>query len=247
MYCSKCGATNKDDATFCASCGNALKASATSPGPSGTSPPGFSFGAIPSGPATFQMSTAFANAINLVKNPVAFMNQNKSTVVPLNTIIIGYVAILAAIPFVATLIGDLWYFAYLGAYGGAVAQAIVTYILYVIGVYVIGFIIWKLGPSFGTTVDQAKATLLAAFVYTPVFLVSILDIIPFIGWISILGLLYGLYILYLGLPILLGTAKDKVLNYVIAIVVASIVVYAVIGAIGAAASAAFFLRGFFYP
>jgi len=193
------------------------------------------------------MSTAFANAINLVKNPVAFMNQNKSTVVPLNTIIIGYVAILAAIPFVATLIGDLWYFAYLGAYGGAVAQAIVTYILYVIGVYVIGFIIWKLGPSFGTTVDQAKATLLAAFVYTPVFLVSILDIIPFIGWISILGLLYGLYILYLGLPILLGTAKDKVLNYVIAIVVASIVVYAVIGAIGAAASAAFFLRGFFYP
>jgi len=241
LDCSKCGASNPDDATFCRVCGNNLKSS----GPATTTPP--PSGAPPMGSATFQMSTAFGNAISLVKNPVAFMKANKDNVVPLRTIIVGYVAILAVIPFIATLIGDLWYYAYLGVYGYAVALAIVTYILNVGGVIVIGIVIWKLAPSFGTTVDQSRATLLAAFVYTPVFLISILTIIPFIGWITVLGLLYGLYILYLGLPVLLNTPTDKVITYLIAIVVASFVVYVVIGAIIGAVTVALFLRGFFYP
>src|SRR4029077_13431343 len=133
------------------------------------------------------------------------------------------------------------------AYGYAIGTAIAMYILDIAGVFVIGFLIWKLAPSFGTTTDQAKATLLAAFVYTPVFLISILTIIPFIGWITFLGLLYGLYVLYLGLPIVLGTPPGREMTYIIAIVVVAIVVYAVIGAILAAITAAFFLRSFFIP
>jgi hypothetical protein len=244
MYCGKCGAANADDAAFCKSCGNSLKASnSPPPGPSATSAPEFAFGAIPGGKATFQLSTAFSNAINLVKNPAAFMRQNKENAVPLNSIIIGYVAVLAAIPFVATLLGDLWY--YTGAY--ALGLALATYVLDVIGVFVIGFLIWKLAPSFATKTDQGRATLLAAFVYTPVFLVSILTIIPFIGWITILGLLYGLYILYLGLPIMLGTPADKALSYVVVVVVVALVVYAVIAAIIGSITAALFLRTFLFP
>ena len=248
MFCPKCGTLNKDDAIFCTSCGTSLKASSSSsPGPSYTPAPEFSLGAIPSGPATFTMATAFTNAINLFKSPAAFMRQNKDNAVPVNSLMINYVAVLAAIPFVATLVGDLWYFAYRGLYGYAFAVAIATYVLDVAAVYVIGMIIWKLGPNFGTTTDQAKATLLAAFVYTPVFLISILTIIPFIGWITFLGLLYGLYVLYLGLPIVLGTPPGREMTYIIAIVVVAIIVYAVIGAILGAITAAFFLRSFFVP
>lgn len=159
---------------------------------------------------------------------------------------INYVAVLAAIPFIATLIGDLWYYAFFGFGGFALAAAILTYILDIAGVFVIGFIIWKLAPNFGSRTTQSRATLMAAFVYTPVFLISILNIIPFIGVITFLGLLYGLYILYIGLPILVNTPADKVLTYVIAIVVVSIIVYAVIGAIIGAVAAAFFLRSFMY-
>ena len=198
------------------------------------------------GRATFRMSTAFGNAIALVKNPVAFMKANKDNVVPLNTIIIGYVAVLAVIPFIATLIGDLWVYAYLGVSGYAVVHAIITYILDVGAVIVIGIVIWKLGPTFGTTVDQPRATLLAAFVYTPVFLISILTIIPFIGLITILGVLYGLYILYLGLPVMLNTPTDKVITYVVAVVVATFVVYFIIGLIVGLVSAAFFIRALLY-
>jgi hypothetical protein len=246
MFCPKCGTANKDDAAFCISCGNKLNVSSpSSPGPSFTPAPEFSLGPIPSGPATFTMATAFTNAINLLKNPAAFMRQNKDNGVPVNSLMINYVAVLAAIPFIATLVGDLWYFAYRGAYGYAIVIAIATYVLYVAGVYVIGMIIWKLGPNFGTATNQAKATLLAAFVYTPVFLISILNIIPFIGFVTFLGLIYGLYVLYLGLPIVLGTPPGKEMTYIIAIVVVAIIVFAVIGAILGAITTAFFLRSFF--
>jgi hypothetical protein len=140
----------------------------------------------------------------------------------------------------------LWYYAYHGVYGYAIVHAIITYILDVGAVIVIGIVIWKLGPTFGTTVDQSRATLLAAFVYTPVFLISILNIIPFIGLITILGVLYGLYILYLGLPIILNTPTDKVITYVVAIVVATFVVYAIIVAILAAVTTAFILSRFLF-
>lgn len=163
--------------------------------------------------------------------------------VSIKTLMINYVAVLAAIPFIATLIGYSWFYGFLG-FGGigyAFASAILTYIGDIIAVFVVGFVIWKLGPNFGTTTNQVRATRLAAYAFTPAFLIAILDIIPFISFITILGLLYGLYILYLGLPILLGTPRDRALTYVIVTVVVTIVVYVVIGAIIGAITAALFL------
>ncbi len=165
--------------------------------------------------------------------------------VPIKTLMINYVAVLAAIPFIATLIGDLWYynlFGFLGyGYGYAIGTAILTYILNIVAVFVVGFIIWKLAPNFGTTTSQVRATRIAAYAFTPAFLIAILDIFPPISFITILGLLYGLYILYLGFPILLGTPRDRTLTYLIVTVVATLVVYIVIGAIIGAIAAALFL------
>jgi hypothetical protein len=254
MFCANCGASNPEGATFCNSCGRPMTVTSSSyssspPPPSQYTPPptggggsagGFSFGTIPPGRANFQMATAFTNAINLVKSPANFMRQNNDSAVPVNTAIINYVAILALIPLIATLVGDLWFY---GSAGYAITGAITSYIFEIIGVIVVGIVIWKLAPSFGTVTDQSRATLLAAFVYTPFFLISIVEFIPFIGGLTILGLLYGLYILWLGLPIMLGTRPDKVLVYFIVILVVSIIVYAVIGTIvGAIAVAFFFLR-----
>jgi Yip1 domain len=169
------------------------------------------------------------------------MNTNRDNDPDIRTLLINYVAVLAAIPLVATLIGDAWYYSFLGVSvaGFAVAAAIVSYVFDIIGVFVVGFIMWKLGPSFGTSTTQVRATRLAAYIFTPFFLASIFDLIPFLDIIALLGLLYGLYILYLGLPILLGTPKDKVLVYAILTVVVTIIVYAVIGAIIAAIGVAF--------
>ena len=55
-----------------------------------------------------------------------------------------------------------------------------------------------------------------------------------LGIIGLLFALYGFYILYLGVPILMETPQDKVLTYTIVTIIAMLVIYAVIGAITAA-------------
>ena len=241
LICGKCGAANKDDAVFCTACGSSLKVSSPPSNAMTATPP--STGSPTSGGAGFDIAGTFKRAIALVTNPISFMKENKDVVPPVNSVMINYVAVLAAIPFIATLIGDLWYYSIAGVAGYAVAAAIVTYILDVAAVFIIGMVIWKLAPTFGTTTDQARATVLSAYMFTPVFLISILNIIPFIGWITFLGLLYGLYILYLGIPILFNTPADKALSYTIGVVIASFIVLGIIYAIVGAISVALFLRG----
>jgi hypothetical protein len=194
---------------------------------------------------------AINSAIALVKNPVGYMTSDKDRPATVMSIMMNYVVVLAAIPFLATLIGDLWYYSLFGGFAGyligyAFVRAILTYILDVAAVYVIGIVVQMLAVNFGSTNDQVKSLKLAAYVFTPAFLISILNIIPFLGVITILGLLYGLYILYLGLPIVMGTPKDKVVPYLVAVVVATLVVYIVIGAIIGAVSSALFLATFSY-
>lgn len=236
LYCPKCGRENPDSAVFCQQCGADLKQSSTSaPAPEAAASSGSN--------ASFQITSAFKNAIDLVKNPTGFMNANRDNDVPLKTLMINYVAILAAIPFIATLIGDAWFYGIAlgaGGVGIALGVAILTYVLDIVEVFVVGFIIWKLAPNFSTTTTQVKATRLAAYAFTPAFLLAIFDIIPFLGFLEFIGLLYGLYILYLGLPILMSTPKEKALTYVIVVVIATIIVYAVIAAIIFAVVAALF-------
>jgi hypothetical protein len=179
-----------------------------------------------------RITNAFRHAIELVRNPAAYMTRNKDLSVTLNALIINYVAIVALVPLVATLVGDTLYyssrFTRHNVIAGAVGVAIVTYILQIIGVLIVGAVIWKLVPYFASKTDQTRATVLAAYGYTPVALIAIVDFIPQIAFLTVLGLLYGLYIAYVGLPILIGTPKDRVLTYLIAIIIAAFVVYAVV-------------------
>jgi len=172
--------------------------------------------------------SAFDKAIALLKDPVGYMTQNKDMSISLNSLMTGYVAILALIPLVGRVIGDLIFFYSGFGIGYAIAGSIVAYILDLVFVFIVGIVIWKLAPSFGTTTDQTKATILAAYVYTPVFIIGILNIVPFLGYLAVLGLLYGIYILYRGLPILLGTPQDKTVVYVIAVLVVSFILLAVV-------------------
>jgi hypothetical protein len=193
------------------------------------------------------------SAIALVKSPGAFISANKDTPSTVNDIMIKYVAVLAAIPFFATLIGDLWYYSlylpigFVGSFAGyAFTSAVLTYIFDVIAVYVIAVVIRILAPTFNSSVDQIKSLKLAAYIYTPVFLIAVVNIIPLLSVLAILGVLYGLYILYLGLPIILGTPKEKVIGYVVGIVIATIIVYVVFGLIISAVTFAAFAARYGY-
>lgn len=197
----------------------------------------------PSGSGASSSSSNFImgtinSAIALVKNPLGYITAHKDDPATVNDIMIKYVAVLALIPFFATLIGDLWYYSLFTRFifGGsfiayAFVRAVLTYILDVAAVYVIAIVIRMLAPTFNSTVDEIKSLKLAAYIFTPAFLIAILDIIPPLSGLTFLGVLYGLYILYIGLPLVLATPKDKVVTYVIAVVVATLIVFVVIGVI----------------
>ena len=258
MYCKNCGTANADDAVYCQKCGADLRATSTSsPGAGGAIPaaavaPPYS-GANPM-PTSFNLVGAFKHAIDFVRSPASVMTSTRDIEMSFNSIIMNYVVILAAIPFVAGLIGGLWYyglFGYFGFVGGAIygyaiLSSILGYILDVLAVVVMSYVTLTLASNFGTTTNLVKAAKLTAYAFTPYFLASILNIIPFIGFLSFLGLLYGLYVLYLGIPIMLGTPKDKVLTYFIVIVIAVFVVYAIFYGITFGVASAVFFHAFRY-
>ena len=144
----------------------------------------------------------------------------------------NYVMILAAIGPVCLLIGLLVfgmpYFTF--PMGYLIAQAVISYILALVGCYVMALIIEALAPSFGGTKDRVKAFKVAAYSSTAAWVVGIVYLVPMLAILAILGL-YSLYLLYLGLPVLMKSPADKSLVYTIAIIVVAIVIYFVIGMI----------------
>ena len=111
------------------------------------------------------------------------------------------------------------------------------FIMAIISVFVLGFIIDALAPSFGGTKNMDQAVKLAAYSYTPVWLGQVLGIIPWLGWLlGFLAALYALYLLFVGLPKLMRNPAEKTIVYEIVIVVVAIIVGFIIAAIGTAIS-----------
>jgi len=111
------------------------------------------------------------------------------------------------------------------------SNAIVAYVFALIGVYVIALITDALAPTFGGQKDRTQALKVAAYAYTPAWLAGVFQLLPMLAVLVFLASLYGLYLLYLGLPVLMKSPREKALGYTAVIVVCAIVVAIVIGAL----------------
>ena len=118
-------------------------------------------------------------------------------------------------------------------YGFALMMAVYQLVMAVVAVFVIGFIIDALAPSFGGTKNMNQATKVAAYAFTASWIGSVFNLIPWLGAVlMLLCALYGLYLLYLGLPQLMKNPADKSIGYTAVVVIAAIVVMVIIGIIG---------------
>jgi hypothetical protein len=149
----------------------------------------------------------------------------------------SYIVILAAIGPVSSIIGMSIIgisMPFAGSYrvpiGSSLASAIVQYVLILAGVYILALVIDALAPTFSGEKNINQAFKVAVYSYTPGWLVGIFMVIPALGMLGILGL-YGLYILYLGLPLLMKAPQEKSMGYLVAVIIAAIVIFAIIGAI----------------
>lgn len=149
----------------------------------------------------------------------------------------NYIFLLAAIGPIASFIGMSLVGVSLSV-GGAyrvpittgILHAVVQYGLTLVGVYVFAFIIDALAPTFSGEKNLSQAFKLATYSCIPGWLVGIFALIPALGILGILGL-YGLYILYVGLPVLMKSPKEKSTGYTVAVIIAAVVIFVVIGAI----------------
>ena len=91
-----------------------------------------------------------------------------------------------------------------------------------------------LASSFGSESNLTNAFKAVAFSMTPTWIAGVLYIIPPFSILVLLAVLYGIYLFYLGLPLLMNTPKEKGLLYVIVVIVITIIFYIILGFITSA-------------
>ncbi|MDR1743789.1 MAG: YIP1 family protein [Dysgonamonadaceae bacterium] len=162
-----------------------------------------------------------------------------------------YVALLALIPAVASLIG-YWL---IGSHGVHIFKwglyhAVLQYLLMVGGTYVTAYVIDALAPNYGAQKSLDKAYSLVAYAYTPTMVGGIFYLIPALSSLASIAALYSLYLLYIGLQPMMKQPADKTTSYfvvsllvfLVAFVVVSLVLGAILGLllIGSASAYSFF-------
>jgi len=139
----------------------------------------------------------------------------------------GYACILAAIPPIALILSHLLFIHW--TIVPIIVIAVVSYVASLIGVFIVGFIIDALAPSFDGQKNQVQAMKLAVYSYTAAWVAGILNIIPLLGILAIIAAFYGLYTLYVGLPKLMKSPPEKTAGYFVVTLISAIVVNMIIG------------------
>jgi hypothetical protein len=103
--------------------------------------------------------------------------------------------------------------------------------------YVIALIINALAPKFNGHANLVQALKVSVYGGTPVWVASILMIVPTLGVLVTLAGIYSLVLYWLGLPKLMKVPEEKKVGFNITVfvcaIVAGIVAATIMGAIGA--------------
>lgn len=164
----------------------------------------------------------FQRLMKLFTNPQEYWSEAIAEPGDIRSQLIPKMALITGASALAGFLGQLFALARISFASGLLVGlfvAVITFVLQ-IGIWIaLGFIIDGLAPSFGAQRDIGQSMKLASGTMIPMLLGLLLGIIPFsfiriLGWLGGLG--YGAYVLFLGLPIMNGTAPEKAIGYVAA-------------------------------
>jgi hypothetical protein len=162
-----------------------------------------------------------------------------------NALMMGYAVPLAAITPIAGFIGGVVVgrsIPFVGSYhvpvGSALTLAVVSYVLALVGLFVLSLIINALAPSFGGQKNGTQALKLAVYAQTPAWIAGVFTVLTSLSWLPIIAAIYGLYLFYLGLPVLMKNPKEKSAGYTVVVIICAVVIYVVMGAVAAAVGGA---------
>ena len=150
----------------------------------------------------------------------------------------NYICIVAALPVIAYFIrGSLighggWGMHIHTPLGLGLLGLILHYLLTLVVVYLVALIVNAFAPSFGGSKDSVQALKTVAYAWTAGWVAGIAIIIPWLGWlVAIAGVIYGIYLLYLGLPHTMRCPPERAGGYTAVIVIIGIVLSWIVGLI----------------
>jgi hypothetical protein len=152
----------------------------------------------------------------------------------------GWVLPLAAIPAVSRAVGllsfrgfEIFGIRYQPSFIGIIGDAVASYALTLISVYLLALVIDQFALQFGGERSRTQAFKLAAYSGTAAWVAGVFMLLPTAlgSLFTLLGMLYSLYLLYIGLPKLMRSAPAFQLNYFALTLLAAILMAVVIGAL----------------
>jgi len=173
-------------------------------------------------------------ARNILFNPKTEWNTVAGESATIGSLLTGYVIPLSLIPVLAIIIKGLFWSDVVGVYSlryfiiTAVGSLIKSILVYVIAAYIVDL----LAVNFRSEKNINRSAQLVAYASTGYWVISILDIIPLLGWLAaIAGASYSVFLMYLGIGLLKKTPEEQRIVYVIVCVVLVLVVMFVVAAI----------------
>jgi Yip1 domain len=245
MQCPKCNAVLAPGSRFCGRCGQRLEAVGDGAGAPAMAQSGImSIAAAGNAAAADSTATATptpgplaastARLLERIKNMMLQPRAEWQVIAPEPTSIgqlyTGYVMPLAA--FAALL--SLLHVSVIGVnvpFVGAtrmplasgLQSALLTFGMSLIGLLLVGLIINALAPTFAGTRDRRQALKVAAYSFTAAWLSSLLSLSPVLPTLlQLVALCYGIYVLYLGLPVLMQSPRERALGYTATVIVCTL-------------------------
>ena len=131
----------------------------------------------------------------------------------------SHVLILSAIPAIAGYIGTTqvgWSFGAGEVHkltpDSALQIAILTYLTMLVAVFSLGKAIHWMGQTYGSKQTFPQAIALAAYTATPLWLIGIFFLYPVLWFNMLIGLpalAYTVYLLYAGVPVMMGVSQER--------------------------------------
>lgn len=110
-------------------------------------------------------------------------------------------------------------------------SAIVSYAISLAMVFVLALIVDALAPSFGGVKNQIQALKVVAYSMTAGFVAGVLNLLPSLSILGVLAGLYGIYLLYTGLPVPMQCPPEKAIGYTAVVTICGIVAGILLGSI----------------
>ncbi|MDZ4796302.1 MAG: Yip1 family protein [Bacteroidota bacterium] len=162
----------------------------------------------------------------------AVNNETPDTTKILTTYVIPLVAVGAIAAFIGWgFIGKSYFGFKIKGTELGIRYGLIALIAGIVSVFLMAFVVDALAPTFKSEKNFGRSFQLAAYSYTAGWVGGIFNLLPSLAIIGALAGIYGLYLLYIGLPKLKKTPQEQVTGYFIASLVTMILASFVIALI----------------